>query len=146
MRQSALIAALCLLSLAACTKEKREAVVATGGGTGPATLSTIQSDVFRLSCGTSGCHDNRANPAGNLDMSSYDATYAQLVNRNSVQATAMKLVNPGDPETSYLMNKLYGTHSGVGGNGARMPQYAAMLTSSDIERIETWITDGALRN
>lgn len=138
-----MIAAL-LLVAAACTKEKREAVIISGGG-GPATLSSIQDDVFRLSCGTSGCHDSRANPAGNLDMSTYERTYANLVNRDSTQ-TSRKIVNPGDPSTSYLVDKLLGTHASVGGNGSRMPQYAASLRSDDIDRIQTWITDGALRN
>lgn len=146
MRQSELIVAgFVLLVLGACTKEKRENPISTATS-GPATLSSLQNDVFHLSCATSGCHDNRATPAGNLDLSTYGASYAGLVNKVSRQVTSMKIVDPGFPDESYLVNKLQGTHITVGGTGSRMPQYAAALTSADLDRILTWITDGAQQN
>jgi hypothetical protein len=149
MRQSQLtLGLIVVLALSGCAKEKRDAVIMGGGATssGAATLSSLQSDVIRLSCATSGCHDSRATPAGSLDLSDASRSYANLVNRASTQAPALKLVNPGNPSASYLVNKLLGTHAGVGGSGVRMPQYSAPLASSDIERIETWITDGAPPN
>lgn len=135
----------CVFLFPACTKEKRETIV-TGSSSGPATLSSIQQDVFRLSCGTSGCHDNRATPAGNLDLTSTGRSYSHLVNRDSIQVANLKLVNPGDPDTSYLMDKLRGTHIAVGGLGVRMPQYAAAISETDITRIQDWIIAGALNN
>jgi hypothetical protein len=147
MRQSKLALGLTLaFALSGCAKEKRDAVIMGGGATssGAATLSSLQSDVIRLSCATSGCHDSRATPASSLDLSDASRTYSNLVNRASTQAPALKLVNPGNPGASYLVNKLLGTHASVGGSGVRMPQYSAPLASSDIDRIETWITNGAL--
>jgi hypothetical protein len=151
MRQSEItlrLAVLAILSFsaAACTKEKREPPLATGGATGPATLSSMQAEIFTLSCAISGCHDNRATPAGALTMTSVQATYAGLVNRNSTQAPGRKLVAPAAPDDSYLVDKLTGVHLAVGGTGRRMPQDAAPLTPEEIDRVVTWINDGAQLN
>ena len=138
-------AALMGLSLVACTKEHRTADAAATSA-GPATLSSMQTDIFALSCAVSGCHDNRANPAGSLTMTSVQATYNGLVNRNSTEATSLKLVVPADPDHSYLVDKLTGTHLTVGGSGRRMPQDAAPLSADDVDRVVTWINNGAQLN
>jgi hypothetical protein len=150
MRQSeialrAALVAFLSLSIAACTKEKRE-VVTTNAVAGPATLSSMQSDIFTLSCAVSGCHDNRANPAGSLTLTSIQATYANIVNRSSTQVPGRKLVVPASPDDSYFLDKLTGTHLAVGGTGRQMPQDAAPLSAADIDRVVTWINDGAQLN
>jgi hypothetical protein len=134
--------------LAGCTKEKRDnPIVSSGGGNpGSSNLSDLQSEIFALGCATSGCHDNRATPAGNLNMSNATQSYNNLVNRNSTQATSLKLVLPNNPGSSYLINKLQGTHLAVGGSGVRMPQFAAPLSSEDMDRIIDWINNGAPLN
>jgi hypothetical protein len=106
----------------------------------------MQTDIFALSCAISGCHDNRANPAGSLNMASVQATYQNLVNRASTQAPNLKLVSPADPDHSYMLDKLYGTNLLAGGTGRRMPQDAAALSSDDLDRIVTWINNGAQFN
>lgn len=143
-----LILALASLQFLSCTKEKRNQDNSNSvtNPPGAATLSSLQTDIFTLGCATSGCHDNRATPAGNLNMSSLTQTYASIVNRNSVQATNLKLVLPSNSEASYFVNKLLGTHVAVGGSGVRMPQYAASLSSADIDRVVTWINNGAELN
>ena len=139
---------LAVFFLTSCTKEKRNVVSGsvTSGSSGPATLSTIQEDVFRLGCAVSGCHDNRATPAGDLSLASADVSHSGIVNINSTQATLRKLVVPGFPEDSYFVDKLKGTHLTAGGSGVKMPQYAATLDAGEVARIEEWITNGALRN
>ena len=131
-----------------CTKERRDPPLSSSGGgpSGPATLSTIQSDIFLFSCAVSGCHDNRANPAANLGMASVQDTYANLVGRASTQVPTRALVAAGDADNSYLIDKLFGTHIAVGGTGVYMPQYAARLTDAEIERVVIWINDGAQLN
>lgn len=133
------------LSAASCTKEKREAPLAATAA-GPATLSSMQTEIFALSCAISGCHDNRANPAGELTMTSVQATYNGIVDRQSTQAAGRKLVVPAAPDDSYFLDKLTGAHLAVGGSGRRMPQDAAPLSAADIDRVVTWINDGALLN
>ncbi len=150
MRQGKLIQSLTLLValiISGCTKEKRDAVVmGSSAPSGPSTLSSIQADIFLLSCATSGCHDNRANPAANLDLSSAQQSYLSLVNRTSTEALQLKLVSPGNPGSSYLINKLMGTYGNVGGSGVQMPQFAAPLAAGEIDRVIAWIAAGAQQN
>jgi cytochrome c553 len=144
MRKSKLIL-LALLLIAGCTKEKRSAISnnAITSSPGATNFSSLQADIFALSCAVSGCHDNRATPAGNLNLSSVDKSHAALVNVASSQVPSKKLVSPNGPSASYLIGKLDGTYTAMGGNGVRMPQYAAALSTEDIDRIITWINNGA---
>jgi hypothetical protein len=73
-----------------------------------------------------------------------DVGWSQMVSVPSVQAP-LNVVEPGRPESSYLVNKLRGTQSSVGGLGELMPPPAAgsPLTEEEILSIEAWITSGA---
>ncbi|MFN2328386.1 MAG: hypothetical protein ABR612_05675 [Chromatocurvus sp.] len=86
------------------------------------------------------CHLMGSEP-GNLALHGA-AAHASLVGRQATGAD-MLLVRPAEPEASYLLHKLRGTHLKVGGSGARMPFGAASLIESDIKKIETWIANGA---
>jgi hypothetical protein len=133
-----------LLLLVGCTKEKRAGSSSSIiNPPGASNLASLQSDIFAFGCATSGCHDNRANPAAGLNMSSSAQTYVNLVNQLSIQATSRRLVVANDPGSSYLIDKMRGTHQAVGGSGARMPLYAAAVSSADLDRIITWINNGA---
>jgi hypothetical protein len=59
-------------------------------------------------------------------------------------------VAPGDPERSYLIQKLRGTHLKVGGSGAPMPFNADTggngLAKDERELIEAWVRAGAADN
>lgn len=52
-----------------------------------------------------------------------------------------KIVAPGDPEASMLMQKLTGD-----GPGAQMPLHASRLTESEVDALRTWIAAGAPNN
>jgi hypothetical protein len=54
-----------------------------------------------------------------------------------------KRVNPGDPATSYLIDKLKGENLC---SGVRMPKDGQALTATEIGTIEAWITAGASTN
>jgi hypothetical protein len=73
-------------------------------------------------------------------------SYATTVGVSSAQEPGLKLVHPGNPANSYLLQKLKGTH----GNGtAQMPQGADPLGSEPgdpIDTIEKWIDSGASAN
>ncbi len=74
--------------------------------------------------------------------------WANLVNVDSTQ-TAMKRVNPGNPEGSYLSHKLRGTHLQVGGSGQPMPygsEASAGISAEAVELIDRWISEGATDN
>jgi hypothetical protein len=66
-----------------------------------------------------------------------------LVDRASAQFPIYDLVEPGNPEGSYLIYKLAGTHAGVGGMGQQMPRGRDPLDDDVQERITLWIAQGA---
>jgi len=105
------------------------------------TLDSIQADVFTPTCATNGCHGG-VNPAEQLDLSNADTSFAELVGVASVQQPMLLLVNPNDPDTSYLVHKLEGAAT-IDGNS--MPPTGA-LDPAVIAQIRTWITNGATRN
>jgi hypothetical protein len=70
-----------------------------------------------------------------------DDSYASIVGVQSVQS-ALNIVEPGDPDKSYLWHKLNGSQSDVGGSGLSMP-FGVMLDGASLQLFETWITDGA---
>jgi hypothetical protein len=64
---------------------------------------------------------------------------ANLVNVTSAQAPPLQRVTPGDPNNSYLIQKLEGTAS----VGARMPAFSPPLDQATIDAIRDWISNGA---
>ena len=109
--------------------------------TSGATLDDIQAAVFTPSC--SGCHSGPTSgslPAG-MDLSDADASFAALVGVSSIQEPAIQRVAAGDPDNSYLIQKLEGTAS----TGSRMPQGGPFLDQATMDDIRQWISDGANR-
>ncbi len=104
-------------------------------GTLQPTFQSIQDNVFTPVC--TGCHAGAAAPLGlRLDEG---ASYALLVNASSVEVPALRRVQPGNPDASYLIQKIEGTAA----RGGRMPLNAPPLPPETIAVIRQWITDGA---
>lgn len=101
-----------------------------------AEFAAIQVNVFNPSCAIGGCHDGSESP--NL---SEGVAYNSIVNRGSSQSN-LNLIEPGDPDNSYLYRKL------VGGNisGGIMPRGQNRLSTAITDSIKVWIEDGALNN
>lgn len=100
-----------------------------------AEYNSIQQNVFTPVCTV--CHAGASAPLGlRLDEAN---SYAALVNVSSVQNSSMLRVNPSNPDTSYLIQKLQGTAS----VGSQMPLGGPALPQSTIDVIRQWITDGA---
>lgn len=97
-------------------------------------LSSIQANVFNVSCATVGCHDQTTKTYG-LDLSD-GAAYNSLVGVLSTQLPTMNLVTPGDPDNSYLISKLEGT-----GLGSTMPVGQSPLAQAVIAPIRQWIAE-----
>ncbi len=104
----------------------------------PNSLEFITTNVFNLSCASErgGCHfDGGFSP----ELHSVGEAWQSLVKRPALRAPEpMFLVEPGDPEASYLMWRLQGSH----GEGV-MPLGSEGLPAEDIARIESWILEGA---
>ena len=115
--------------------------VMTAMPAGP-TLDDIQAAVFTPTCAVAGCHTGggAALPAS-MNLTSADLSLANLVNIPSEQAPGLVRVIPGDPDNSYLVQKLEGT----AGFGGQMPLGGAPLDPALIADIRQWISDGAMR-
>src|SRR5215468_6159190 len=82
----------------------------SGGAALTADLKSIQDNVFTPIC--TQCHEGAAAPLGlRLDEAS---AYAMLVNAPSVEVSSLNRVTPGDPNNSYIIQKLEG-RAAVGG-------------------------------
>lgn len=88
------------------------------------------------------CHLTGATSA-NLNLEE-GLAYAALVQRGS-QQSKLRLVVPCKPDESYLVHKLEGSQTGVGGQGSQMPLLGP-LDKESIEMIRQWIQGGALDN
>jgi hypothetical protein len=114
------------------------------------TFSSIQRDIFettdangREACVT--CHTNIGRvPDGDLVLLA-SSSYAQLVNVSSVQRPGVvNRVTPGNPDASYLVQKVAGTPGII---GLRMPSSGPpYLTNTQISTIRRWIELGAPNN
>jgi len=108
------------------------------------TFSSIQREIFdttdnsgRQACIT--CHV-AGGPAGFLPFVQ-GASYGNLVGRASVTKPGAVLVIPGDPDGSYLVQKLEGATGIV---GQRMPRTTGpFLTDGQIRVIRRWVELGA---
>ncbi|HEX7373877.1 MAG TPA: hypothetical protein VF277_02820 [Steroidobacteraceae bacterium] len=110
----------------------------TGGGPLTADFDSIQANVFTPICTV--CHAGAGAPQGlRLDAAN---SYDLLVGVPSNEAGSVLRVKPGDPDHSYLIQKLEGRAS----VGARMPFGGPYLDQATIDVIRQWITDGAQRS
>jgi len=132
------------LALAACGGGSGEGLDANGqplstGGAAPLapTLASIQVNVFSVSCAISGCHGGGTVQFGlNLD-SGFSA--GNLINVASQQDASLIRVIPGNPNGSFLIQKLEGTQT----VGRRMPDFSPPLPQATIDVIRQWIANGA---
>jgi hypothetical protein len=130
-----------LLVLAACTAGNGQGLDAngqpiSGNPSGNSDFQEIQDTVFTPIC--SQCHIGAGAPHGlRLDAAN---SYALLVNVASDEVPSLKRVNPGNPDQSYIVQKIEG-HAAVGG---RMPLGQAPLPQDRIDLIRSWIASGAL--
>ena len=113
------------------------------------TFSSVQSQIFettdvagRQACVS--CHTNVGHaPSGGLNLT-HDVAYDQIVNVAARESPALMYVTKGDPDNSYLVQKLEGL-SGL--PGRRMPfNGPPYLTDGQILILKRWIVTGAPRN
>jgi hypothetical protein len=109
------------------------------GGVVPlgADFDAIQQNVFTPIC--TACHAGASAPVGlRLDAGN---SYSLLVGVASGESPGTLRVKPGDPDNSYIIQKLEG-HAAV---GAQMPLGGPPLPVTTIAFIRQWITNGAPR-
>lgn len=131
--------ALLAATTAACD-EKLSDIAGPTPGLEP-TFSSIQREILTPTC--TPCHTNVGRtPAGGLNLLS-DVAYGNLVSVASLQKSGAVRVVPGDPDASYLVQKLEGA---AGIIGTRMPRNGTPLTGGQMLIIRRWIQQGAPNN
>jgi hypothetical protein len=108
----------------------------TGGGPITPDLQSIEDNVFTPIC--SKCHIGASAPEG-LQLDAAHA-YNALVGVPSVEEPSFLRVNPGNPDTSYMVLKIEGA---PGIEGGQMPLGETPLPQATIDAIRQWITNGA---
>ncbi len=99
----------------------------------------IQRQVFNQGCAVGGCHDSESTAGGLL--LEFGASYEGLAEvaplNGAARAAGLLLVDPGDPENSFLLGKLEG---GLGaGFGGRMPADGNRIPGHLRDLIRDWI-------
>lgn len=107
-----------------------------------APISTSIEPLLQRSCGLArSCHAGDFPQAG-LDLSTLDGAFKTAVGRPSTQAPSLSLIAPGQPEASYVLQKIRNLQR-VG--TAMPPPPSAPLCDAKLRAIERWIRDGAKR-
>ncbi|MDE2704152.1 MAG: hypothetical protein F4Z57_19875 [Gemmatimonadetes bacterium] len=100
-----------------------------------ATLTQVR-EVFAVNCTFSGCHSG-GEPAADLSLEGDFAS--RIVGVDSGQRPDFKLVDPGNPNKSYLLIKVRGDDEIV---SQQMPP-GNPLPAEQVEIIRAWIASGA---
>lgn len=111
---------------------------------GPATLTAVRAGVFLPRCSFSSCHGGGAGSRAGLDLQAEDL-HAELLGHTVEGATDLPLIEPGDPDGSYLY-RLVSRCEPVPGDAAvsHMPLNAPRLMPADhVALIRDWIAAGA---
>jgi len=106
---------------------------------GPVSFKTDVAPILASACTAAGCHSgNKPKESLALDMAK---SYAELVNVSTSECSGTrKLVVPGRPGSSYLMQKLLGVSMCT---GTQMPKAGQSLAQKQLDLISGWICSGA---
>lgn len=117
-----------------------------GAGNGGPTVSfaTDIQPIFNATCGDGDCH-LMGSVSGGLALDE-GAAYANIVNvLASPVFLNLNLIEPGDPDNSYLFRKLLPPDQAEYFPD-RMPKNRSPLIEAEIELFRTWILEGAIDN
>ena len=99
------------------------------------TFARLQQEIFTPGCAQGGCHSGPRAAFG-LDLSAGNAL-GNIVNVASNEAPDIDLVEPGDPEASYILSKLFRPWWNA------HPAGQARLSNASLQRLRQWIDEGA---
>jgi hypothetical protein len=111
----------------------------SAGGVPALTFTEIRDDVLLGTCAISGCHGTGSGGL-TLDPAAPEAVYDALV--NATGDAGFTLVVPGDPDGSYLVQKLEGA-AGISGGPMPVPTPLSETDPDVVAGIRAWIASGA---
>jgi hypothetical protein len=119
---------------------------ADGAATETGVFASQVAPIFAAYC--NGCHDAQS-PTRGLTLTGVMASVVRqgVVGKQSTEVS-MALVQPGDPDNSWLYRKIAGKFDGIACTGCEtmMPLAGTKPTSAEIELIRSWIAAGATEN
>lgn len=129
--------------LQACTGGPIGNECPTSGTAGNASTVSYANDIVPLfietNCLSTACHGGIV-PSSRFDLRTYESTF--IAGDDARQIGACE-ITPGDPDNSFLMEKLRSADPRV---GLQMPLEREPLTAAQLAIIETWIREGAQNN
>ncbi len=98
----------------------------------------VEKDLFQSTCGASACHD-ATQPTGNLDLASPNVASRLIgVPASDPKCASKLLVNPKNPDSSFLLEKLESSKPSC---GVQMPKGSKPLAPAQIACVKQWIYD-----
>jgi hypothetical protein len=118
----------------------------TGPSGGAVSFAADVQPILSGSCAFSNCHGTTSpNPPAKPMVLATGSAYDNIAGVSAAQLSTMQRIRAGEPDNSYLIHKLQGTHRSVGGSGSQMP-LGGTLAQAQIDLIRRWVTEGARRN
>lgn len=113
----------------------------------PVSFAQDIQPIFTRSCALPDCHGDPEEFAAEGLVLTPGRSYENSVGVPAAQVRAGNVlrIEPGQPDRSYLLAKIRGTHRQLGGVGARMPLDGS-LPEEDMQKIARWIEAGAPNN
>ncbi len=148
MRRLSGLVIISILFAAACTSNQPAGNISGDNTTGNTSAAGVRfsaqiQPIFDQNCVV--CHQGPISTApGGMSLAS-GSSYVNLVNVKSGESP-LNRVQPGSPDQSYIIAKLTGNQSAVGGSGQRMPFNQPPLPQQQISLIQQWIAEGAPNN
>jgi hypothetical protein len=110
------------------------------------TLTDLQTQIFTPIC--SGCHTGIGTALPGVQNLTAGHTFASIVNVASIEQPTLQRIKPNDADNSYLVRKILGA---AGITGSRMPLGCGTagnpcLDQATIDKVKTWVNQGALNN
>ncbi len=105
----------------------------------PNSITALHRDIFFPKCATPGCHDGNFEPNFLTVQSTYSTLVYQTLVKTDSTGYFLYRVHPYDTSRSWLHERLTTDDQTLG----RMPLYANHLSQTEMDRINTWIMDGA---
>lgn len=113
----------------------------------PPTLSNVHTDIFSVGCAFSACHSAES-PAAGLDLKTRENLHDRLLNHELRTPTEVPLVEPGEPEQSWLYRVTSNCEpQSSQGPVSHMPRNTPTLLEPEVlAMIREWIERGAKDN
>ena len=100
------------------------------------TAAELSEDIFSKSCAFSSCHSSASSASAGLQLHDEEAVL-NMIDHPATQSPEKMLVVPGDPENSYLIQKMRGYQLAEGTDS--MPP-GTTLCEGKIQLVEDWIS------